>query len=64
MNNLESIEYIEKFLKEGHTRLSKKSKRYNDIGDIALILTILSPLLIFGAMMIFTDIAIIKIIMS
>jgi hypothetical protein len=62
MNNLESIEYIEEFLKEGHTRLTKKSKRYNDIGDIALILTILSPLLIFGAMMIFTDIAIIKII--
>jgi hypothetical protein len=62
MNNLESIDYIEKFLKEGHIRLTKKSKRYNYIGDIALILTIFSPLLIFGAMMIFTDIAIIKII--
>ena len=62
MNDSQSIEYIEEFLKEGHIRLTKKSKRYNNLGDTALIFTILAPLLIFVSMVLFTDIAIVKII--
>lgn len=63
MNNSESIEYIEEFLKEGHARLTKKSNMYNILGDTALVFTILAPLLIFASMMIFTDTAILTIIM-
>lgn len=62
MHNYQSIEQIEEFLNKGHARLTKKSQRYNIMGDIALLMTVFLPILIFIALIIATDIAIVKII--
>ena len=60
MNDSEKIAYIEEFLNKGHEGLNKKSQRYNALGDMAICSTVAAPILVFIALIIFTNISTIR----
>jgi hypothetical protein len=62
MNNSETIAYIEEFLNKGHQGLNKKSQRYNKLGDIALYSAVVIPILLLIALLGFSSISILRII--
>jgi hypothetical protein len=60
MNNSDTIAYIEEFLNIGHHGLSNKSKRYENLGNLALILAGVTPILLFIALLSFTNLSVIR----
>lgn len=60
MNNSETIAYIEEFLNKGHRGLSNKSKRYENLGNIALLSAGVTPILLFIALLSFTNLSVIR----